>query len=174
MVATREDPVVTDDTFREDFSAFYERERTAVTGLAYVLSGSRTGADDLAQDAFVEAYRRWDRISQYDKPGAWVRRVVANRSVSTLRRKTAEARALVRLAGAPPVVSELSPDVIATWEAVRSLPDRQAQVIALRYYDRSSIPEIAQILDLTENTVKTHLRRAKATLSERLSEEDSP
>ena len=73
------------------FEQFYERELRSVIGLAYALSGSRSAAEDLAQDAFVAAHRNWEKISQYDKPEAWVRRVVANLSVSRFRKGISEA-----------------------------------------------------------------------------------
>jgi RNA polymerase sigma-70 factor (ECF subfamily) len=150
----------------EDFVAFYEREIRSVLGLAYVLSGSRTGAEDLAQDAFVAAYRHWNRVGLYDNPGAWVRRVAANRSISVGRQRLAEARALLRLGGDRVVLPELSVDNEDLWAAVRRLPQRQAQVIALRYWDRRSAREIAEILELSEATVKSHLQRARQTLAE--------
>jgi hypothetical protein len=61
----------------EPFDVFYRRELRPVVGLAYVLTGRRSAAEDLAQEAFVAAYRRWRDIGGYDDPGAWVRRVVA-------------------------------------------------------------------------------------------------
>jgi RNA polymerase sigma-70 factor (ECF subfamily) len=155
-----EDPRV----FLEDFDAFYARERASVVGLAYVLSGSRAAAEDLAQEAFIKALRHWDRISDYDDPGAWVRRVVSNQAVSGYRRRSAEARALVRLGGEPPV-PDIAQEAALVWEEVRRLPRRQAQVIALRYLDGRRIEEVARILECSENTVKTHLMRAKTGAS---------
>lgn len=174
MVITQEEPVVPASSFNEDFESFYARERRPVVGLALVLSGSRSGAEDLAQDAFLMAYKQWDTVGTYDNPGAWVRRVVSNNSVSTMRRRTAEAKALVRIGGSGFVVPEMSPDAVTTWAAVRTLPKRQAQAIALRYYDRSSIADIARILDCSENTVKTHLQRAKQALNAELTDGDRP
>jgi RNA polymerase sigma-70 factor (ECF subfamily) len=150
----------------QDFVTFYDREIRSVLGLAYVLSGSRTGAEDLAQDAFVAAYRHWDRVGSYENPGAWVRRVAANRSISAGRRRVAEAKALLRLGVERTALPELSPDNEELWTAVRRLPQRQAQVIALRYWDRRSAREIAEILELSEATVKSHLQRARQTLAE--------
>ena len=150
----------------EDFATFYEREKRSVVGLAYVLSGSRNGAEDLAQDAFVAAYRHWSRVGGYENPGAWVRRVAANRSISTGRRRIAEAKAVLRLSGERVVIPELSVDNEDLWSAVRRLPARQAQVIALRYWDRRSGPEIAEILELSEATVKSHLQRARQALAQ--------
>lgn len=167
-------PVRATARVKEDFSTFYARELRPVVGLAYVMSGSRSGAEDIAQDAFVQAYRRWDSVGTYSNPGAWVRTVVSNRSVSLFRRKTAEAKALLRIGGSVHAVPELSPDAMATWAAVRRLPKRQAQVIALRYYDGSSVAEIGQMLGCSENTIRTHLRRAKETLSKQLTERTTP
>jgi DNA-directed RNA polymerase specialized sigma24 family protein len=46
--------------------------------LVYALSGSRMGAEDIAQEAFLRAYRDWDRVGSYEHQAAWVRRVAAN------------------------------------------------------------------------------------------------
>ena len=170
VAVTQEEPVLPAVSLHEDFESFYARELKPVVGLAFVLSGSNSGAEDLAQEAFLAAYRQWDKVQSLDKPGAWIRRVVSNQSVSVVRRRSAETKALVRFSGAEYAVPEMSPDAIATWSAVRRLPKRQAQVVALRYYDRSSIAEIARILETSENTVKTHLQRAKETLRGQLKE----
>ncbi len=81
----------------EPFDVFYRRELRPVVGLAYVLTGRRSAAEDLAQEAFVAAYRRWRDIGGYDDPGAWVRAVAMNHARSRVRRRATEARALVRL-----------------------------------------------------------------------------
>ena len=159
------------NVFRETFDLFYRRERKSVIGLAYVLSGSRSGAEDLAQDAFLQALKSWDRISVYDDPGAWVRRVVANRAVSGFRRRAAEARALLRFGKVDYEIPELAQEAVVLWATVRQLPKRQAQAIALRYLDGRAIADIARILDCSENTVNTHLKRAKETLSHQFQEE---
>lgn len=167
------DDVETDQpAFRESFEAFYDREIRSVVGLAYVLSGSGRAAEDLAQDAFLKAYRNWDRISSYDDPGGWVRRVVSNDSVSRFRRLAAETRALLRLRGESYIIPQTDPEAMHLWEEVRRLPVRQAQVIALRYYDQRSNAEAAEILGCSETTVKTHLQRARETLARRLEKED--
>lgn len=154
----------------EDFVAFYRREYSAVVGLAFVLSGSRSVAEDIAQDAFVAAYRQWTRIASYDDPGAWLRRVVANRSVSRFRRATSEAKALLRHGQDNAVQPEVSVEALALWAEVRRLPRRQAQAVALQHVDGRSVREVARILGCSENTVKTHVLRAKSTLAHRLRE----
>lgn len=154
-----------------DFSSFYHAEYRAVVGLGYVLAGSSNLAEDLAQEAFAEAHRRWDEIAHYDNPAAWVRRVMINRSRSKVRRLMAETRALTRLAGRPSFDAELPERSEEVWAAVRSLPTRQGQAIALRYWDDFGVAQIAEILGCSTETVKTHLTRGRAALAERLGTE---
>jgi DNA-directed RNA polymerase specialized sigma24 family protein len=59
----------------ERFEDFYLREFRAVVGLAYLLSGRSMVSEDIAQEAFMAAHRGWERVSRYDDPGAWVRKV---------------------------------------------------------------------------------------------------
>lgn len=134
------------NVFREDFEAFYARELRALVGLAYVLSGSRSGAEDLAQEALIAAYRNWDKIAGYDDSGAWVRRVLANKVTSRFRRRRAEAKALLRLRGADFTIPPVDPGTEMLWREVRRLPTRQAQVIALRYLDGQDVATIGSIL----------------------------
>ena len=153
----------------ESFESFYRREFRPVVGLAFALSGSRLGAEDLAQEAFVAAHQRWDRIGTYDKPGAWVRRVVVNLANSGFRRRAAEARALTRLAGQRhQSLPELDPEDAEFWRTVRQLPERQAQAIALFYIEDRSVIEIAEILECSPSTAKVHLFRGRKALAERL------
>lgn len=165
-MARRQLPLSGDEGFVEDFDAFYRRERSAVVGLAFVLSGSRTAADDLAQEAFVAAYRRWDTVGGYDDPGAWVRKVVSNNSISRWRRAKSEAKAVLLLGSSRDhVVPGLSAETEDVWRAVRALPRRQAQCIALHYLDDRSVDEIGEILGCSPNTVKTHLVRGREALA---------
>jgi RNA polymerase sigma-70 factor (ECF subfamily) len=153
----------------ERFEDFYMREFFAVVGLAYALSGSRWAAEDLAQEAFIAAHRDWERISTYDRPGAWVRRVVANLSVSAFRRRVTEAKALARIAfGQAAQVPDLAAGDPEFWAAIRALPRRQAQVVALHYLEDRSIAEVAEILDVTHGTVKRHLHDGRQALARRL------
>ena len=151
------------------FDDFYQREARRVAGLAYVLSGSPSAAEDLAHDAFVQALRNWNKISRYDNPGAWLSKVVANAAVSAIRRRKAELKALFLLRG-DRTAFENTPTDNSLWEAVRRLPKRQAQSVALRYWDGRTNRETAEILGCSVTTVKTHLARAKHTLAETLNE----
>jgi RNA polymerase sigma-70 factor (ECF subfamily) len=153
----------------ESFERFFRREYRAVLGLAIVLTGDVSSAEDLTQDAFLAALRQWNRVARMENPGAWVRQVVANRSVSRFRRVSAEARALLRLGRSIDNGQGLDLEArLDLWREVRRLPRRQAQVIALTYASGVSRNEVAQVLGCSEETVKTHLDRGREALSRRL------
>lgn len=148
------------------FEDFYVEQYPAVVGLAYALSGNRWIAEDLAQDAFLAAHRNWERVGAYEQPAAWIRRVVANLAVSAFRRRAVEVKGLARMAlGQPASLPELSADDDAFWKAVRSLPRRQSQVVALFYLEDLPIAEVAEILDMAPGTVKKHLHDGRHALA---------
>lgn len=155
----------------EPFERFYEREFRSVVGLAYALSGSRAASEDLAQEAFIAAHGNWDKIGSYEKPEAWVRRVVSNLSVSRFRRRATEMKALTRLAGfrnETTVLPTLPSEAEEFWSHVRKLPKRQAQAVALHYLEDLPVVEIAEILECSPNTVKVHLFKGRRKLADRL------
>jgi RNA polymerase sigma-70 factor, ECF subfamily len=145
------------------FESFYEVEYGLLVGLAYTLTGRRDVAEDLVQEAMLRAYKDWGRISAYERPGAWVRRAVINLAASRWRRQRTAARSMLRLTGRPDT-EDPSADAQAVWEAVRSLPRRQAEVIALYYGCDLAVDEIAETLDCAPGTVRTHLVRGREAL----------
>jgi|GEM_PF-251405 len=150
----------------EAFDAFCRSHHGSVVGLAFSLTGDWSTAEDLAQDAFLAAFARWDRLRGYDNPGAWVRRVVANRAVSWRRRATNELRAITRLGNRRTTTTVEPPEVDdALWAEVRRLPRRQAQVFALTYVDDLDLDQVAAVLGISSGTAKTHLGRSRAALS---------
>jgi RNA polymerase sigma-70 factor, ECF subfamily len=148
------------------FDLFYQQEYSGLVQLAFVLSGSRYGAEDIAQDALVAAWKRWRELEQ---PLAWTRRVVANLAVSAIRRRIAEGRAMVRLAvrrGEP--IAELPQPDTEFWAAVRALPTRQRQMLTLYYLGDCSVGEIAVTLGCAEGTVRATLHKGRLALAQRL------
>jgi RNA polymerase sigma-70 factor, ECF subfamily len=153
----------------EPFEIFYRREYRAVVALAYALSGRKGVAEDLAQDALLATHQRWATVCQYENPGGYVRHVVANMACSYRRRVVVEGRAITRLASrARPAVDALDPPDAEFWRAVRALPRRQAQVLALYYLEDRSADEIASILRCSDATVRVHLHRGRSALAGRL------
>lgn len=155
------------------FDAFYRAEYRRVVAIAQSLTGDRAVAEELAQEGFVAAHRRWGRVSGYDRPGDWVRRVVINRAISVHRRRDAERRALVRVGRRDDAVPAVPDEDAWLWDQVRSLPPRQAQAIALVYVEDLPLERVATILGCAETTVKTHLKRGRDTLAVRIREREA-
>jgi RNA polymerase sigma factor (sigma-70 family) len=164
------DPPVTAYLGTEDagFESFFATHHRAVVALVYSLSGSRAAAEDIAQDAFLAALGRWDRIRSYEEPGAWVRRVAVNKAVSRFRRTVSEAKALARLGRQRTDVAPMPATDHEFWAEVRRLPTKQAQAVALRYLEDRSTADIAAVLDCSEATVRVHLHRGRLALAGRL------
>lgn len=152
----------------QSFEGFYAREYRMLVALAYGLTGSRAHSEDVAQEAMLAAYRRWDEISRLEAPHAWVRRVCSNISVSLVRRRLVEARGLLALRRRRIEVEALEDDDATFWAEVRRLPRRQAQCVVLLYVYGCTVGEVAQVLGCSDGSVKTHLSRARAKLATRL------
>jgi RNA polymerase sigma-70 factor (sigma-E family) len=157
---------------RDDFDAFYRHEHGDIHAVVLMLTGDPGVTEDVVQEAFAAAYRKWSTISAYDRPGAWVRRVALNRAISGLRRRTSEARALLRIGSrADSGIDAAADDAHADadlWAAVRRLPRRQAQVIALTYVEDLSLAQVAEVLGCSTGAVKSHLGRAREKLAHAL------
>lgn len=155
-----------------DFRAFYQREYRSILGVAYALTGDLATAEDLCQDALMAAFRRWDEVGAMEYPGAWVRRVVANRSASRYRRLASESRALLRFGQEPSETPSPSAESVAVWDALRRLRGRQAEVVVLIYFSGVSHAEAAEVMGCSVETVRTHLKRAKSHLVAWLGDEE--
>jgi len=147
-----------------DFDTFYRRNFQAVAAIGYALSGSASVAEELAQEAFMAAFVKWDEVAVMERPDSWVKRVVANKAASRVRRIKTEVKAAARLRGRNELRS-LPDDAVVAWDLVRRLPRRQAQAIALRYIGDLPIGEIAQLIGCAPETVRTHLRRGRERLA---------
>ncbi len=155
------------------FEVFYACQYRAMLALGYQLTGNDSEAEDLAQEAFLRAHQRWSSVAAYDRPGAWVRRVVVNLATSRSRRIKSSAQTLLRLHGQrASTVEALSASTVEFWSAVRTLPRRQAQVVALYYEADRPVSEVAEILGCAEGTVRAHLHAARRTLANRLAEDE--
>lgn len=156
-----------------NFDEFFATEYRPLLALATVLCGSRVLGEDVVQEAMFSASRQWAKLSTYDDPARWARGVVARRSSNVRRGRFREARALSRLAGradtTPTRPGRLEDD--AFWDAVRALPRRQRECVALHYLDELSTAEIAATLGIAEATVRVHLHAARQALAAALEEE---
>lgn len=151
------------------FDAFYRDNYRPVVALVYTLTGARHAAEDIAQEAFVRSHKSWDQVREFDRPDGWVRVVAMNLARSHLRRLGAETRALSRFFGLTQIAfPELEPVNEHFWKAVRDLPTRQREVVALHYLEDRSVSDVAEILGVAESTVKNSLAQGRKSLARTL------
>jgi RNA polymerase sigma-70 factor (ECF subfamily) len=128
-----------------------------------VVGGSREAAADAVQDAFVTAHLKWRRISQYDDPVGWIRRVALNKLRDGHRRAGRRQRLVDRLGAEPTgLVEEPRLDELA--ELLGTLPRQQRASVALFYIDGLSVAEIGEALGISAGAVKFHLHQGRERL----------
>lgn len=155
------------------FDELYRSAYVPVLRLAYALSGSWTIAEEVAQETFLRAFGRLERLSNAE---GWVRHVAANLARSRMRRLGAEVRAVGRLAARPvspaPESDLLPAEFDGFWSQVRALPRRQAQAVALHYLEDRPVHEVAALMGCSESTVKALLHQARQRLAQRLGDRE--
>ncbi len=148
-----------------DFDTFVRTTYPGLVGVATALTGGVADAEDMVQDTMMKAFVRWDRVRDYEHPQGWAHRVLVNRCVGWWRRQRTEARYLARLRREEAVTAGPSPDALVFWEAVRRLPVRHQQVVALYYAADLTVDEVAGVLTVPSGTVRSDLTRARAALT---------
>ena len=164
----------------DDFSTYVAARGEALLRLAYVLTGNRTDAQDVVQDALSRALPRWDRIRAVDDVDAYVRRMVVNAHVSWWRRFKRKESPVdgVRPSAAPGLdPSELVLGAIsdeALWAACGCLVRAQRVAVVLRYYEGLSFKEIGHLVGCAEATARSRVFRGLAALRDLLGVEEKP
>lgn len=153
----------------ELFGRHFERLVQSLT----LAAGSQEVAMDAVQEAFVRAHLRWRRLSTYEDPVGWIRRVAVNQVIDHHRSLRRRLRVLLRLD--PPAIApaaEHVPVAPALAAALAGLSTRQRTAVALHYLEDLSVADTARTMGVTEGTVKTHLSRARRALRDQLEVDD--
>jgi DNA-directed RNA polymerase specialized sigma24 family protein len=151
------------------FEAMFRREIGSIGRTAYLIVGDWEVAREVAQDAFVEVLKHWEKVRELESPGGWVRRVAIRKAVRTRRRAT-RGRALLGTIAAG-FVGEPDGATFDVHQALLTLPPRQRAALALYYLEDRSVGEIAALMGCGDVTVRTHLARGRRAMAERLGEE---
>jgi len=147
-----------------DFEPFFRREHPRLLALGVTLIGDRELARDVVQESLMRAYVAWGQVSELERPGAWVRRVLINLCTDVARRRGRERAALAR-SGPQASMNVLDPVDSELWRAVRLLPRLQRGAVVLHYLDDLSVAETADVLGVSAGTVKSSLSRARSALA---------
>lgn len=161
----------------EAFAVLVDRYRRRIFSLVLRMVGNWDDAQDLAQEAFVRAYQGLHTFDGRQRFSPWLYRIAVNHCISALRRKRPLTAPLEveedgELREVP--LPDSSFDPARCWlqaeerrelhQAILALPEKYRAAILLYHVEELSYEEMAQVLDLPINTVRTHLHRARALL----------
>lgn len=153
-------------------TALYQAHALGLVRLAYLMLGDRAGAEDVVQEAFGGLYRRWDQLADKGRALQYVRSSVLNGCRSALRRpRHADVDGPSQPAAASAEAAALSSEERReVMQALRRLPDRQREVLVLRFYLDESEAAIAQAMGISQSTVRSTAHRALIKLGRLLGE----
>jgi RNA polymerase sigma-70 factor, ECF subfamily len=146
----------------EVFEHEYDRLVKALT----IVAGDREEASDAVQEAFVRLVLGWDRLAAYEDPAGWVRRVALNQIRDHHRSLGRQAKLLLRIEEqyrAPRGATRADEGI---WKRLMTLPLKQRTALALHYVDKLTAREVADVMHVSEGTVRQHLHRARQALKE--------
>ena len=146
-----------------DFEQLYATQFHSLTLQINAYIGDLSEAQDLVQEAFTRAFTRWDKISSYERPADWVRRVAWNLATSGWRRRRTAMRFLLRQREQH--VDGPNPDRVALTRELAKLPDKHRRAFVLFYIANLTVLEIAAQENVPEGTVKSWLHRARAAVA---------
>lgn len=149
------------------FEEFYAAAFRPLMLQLWAYTGDHAQAQDVVQEAFCRAFARWERISGYDDPAAWVRRVAWNLASSRFR-QLRSMRAFVSRHRETPVPGP-DPDRVALVAALAELPARYRRALVMFHLGDFPVREIAEQEGVSEGTVKSWLHRGRTALAGRLS-----
>ena len=167
---------VVDDAASVEFHAFFERHYAELSRLAHLLTGEADAADDLAADALLALWNRWDRVRAADHPAAYARGVVANLARTRIRSAVRERRRISLFWSQREEKTE-NPDiagVVDVQEALRRLPFRKRACVVLRHAFDLSEKDTALALGVSVGTVKSQTSKGMAELQRTLGSQGVP
>jgi RNA polymerase sigma-70 factor (ECF subfamily) len=145
-----------------EFDGWYRTYHPVLVAALTVVAGNGSAGRDAADEALVRAYERWHRVAVMTSPEAWTYTVGVNLVRRRARRASVEARLGIRTDRRPAAPPELRLDV---WDAVRDLPPRQREAIALRYLLDLSETQVADVMGIAVGTASATLATARRALA---------
>lgn len=157
---------VAHDRFLE-FEAFFEREKERLFQALCLVTRNRFEAEELAQDAFLSVYERWDRVAEMDDPTGYLYRTAMNAFRSWHRRSALAAKRGVGLTRTDDAITRIEEQDVVV-RALASLTARQRAAVVLIDFLGYSSEEAGRMLGIRASTVRTHAERAHRDLRGRI------
>jgi RNA polymerase sigma-70 factor (ECF subfamily) len=165
--------VAVEDDIEREFATRLAESSTLAFRVAFGVLRHRQDAEDVAQEAFVKAYRRFRQLRDRDRFRAWLVRMTWRLALD--RQRSNRRRAIRELEHATPVAVANAADAVVTrertaqlWQAIDRLSDKLRVVTILAGIEGHDTREVARLLNLPEGTVKSRLFLARRQLKEQL------
>ena len=163
---------VNDAAWEREFEARLVESSTLAFRVAYGVLRQRQDAEDVAQEAFVKAYRSFSQLRDRERFRAWLVRMTWRLAID---RQRGDRRRLAREVATQDVSSADTSDALIDreraahlWAAIDSLPDKLRMVVVLAGIEGHDTGEVARLLDVPQGTVKSRLFLARQRLKEQL------
>lgn len=162
------------DDLTSEFEARLADSGTLAVRVAYGVLRNRADAEDVAQEAFVRAVRRFADLRDREKFRGWLVRMTWRLALDFRRGGRRRATREDGAARSSPAIGDAEQDMLATdrsqrlWRAIDTLPERLRVVIVLAAIEGHGVKDVAALLDVPEGTVKSRLFDARKVLQERL------
>ncbi|TAM82176.1 MAG: sigma-70 family RNA polymerase sigma factor [Acidobacteria bacterium] len=156
-----------------DHAAFAEivrEHQSMVYSLALHFLKNPSMADDLAQDVFLELYRNLGSLKSGAHLRFWLRKVTCHRSIDRVRRRKPDGMLSLDDVPEPATTAHTRDPLLEErlWKLVATLPDKSRMAVILRYQEEMELREIAEVMEIPVNTVKSSIDRALELLRNKL------
>ena len=144
------------------FAEAVEAQKAMVFSIAWNFLRDRSAADEIAQEVFLELYRRWHQIQSREHLVFWLRKVASHRCLDAVRKRKQRPETSLEESAEPTALERIHDPMLSTYLArmVASLPEKQRVAVILRYQEGMEPEEISKVLGIHVSTVKSQLTRA--------------
>ena len=150
---------------RNEFREFVGTRGRSLLRSAYMLTGNLADAEDLVQSALAKTYQAWERIQDRKALDGYVRRAMVNTHISWWRRRRVDEYPTDDIPDQPAADTSGNSELHDTLQrAIDKLPQRMRAAVLLRYFEDMTEAEVADILGVSQGTVKSTVSRAVAKL----------
>jgi RNA polymerase sigma-70 factor (ECF subfamily) len=162
---------------RQGYAAVYERYAKAMFNTSLRILNNRDDAEDVLQESFSAAFQRLEDFDYSSTFGAWLKRIVINRSIDLLRKRKALVVDIEAIEKYTAPETDLEGEDGSQWKvkqvkrAIANLPTGYRTVISLHLFEELDYAEIATLMGISATTVRTQYHRARKKLVEMIRKE---
>jgi RNA polymerase sigma-70 factor, ECF subfamily len=151
------------------FAEIVRQSKSMVYSLAYHFLFDKSQAEELAQEVYLQLFQNLKRMESPEHLVFWLRRVTGHRCIDWNRRHCLRSHLNLEDLPEPPAPEGTGDPLLARrlQQLVASLPEKSRMIVTLRYQEDLQLAEIAEIMEIPVNTVKSYLQRALAKLQEK-------